>query len=78
MQVREIGAAIRAARKGAGLTQADLGDFIGADRFAIADIERGEVTAQVRRLLDLIDILGLEIVVRPRTLGLASQEEPEP
>jgi len=69
----ELGQAIRRARKDAGLTQADLGAFVGdADRHVVAAIERGEVTTQLQRLLDIVDALGLEIALRPRTQRLAA------
>ena len=70
---KELGAAIRRARRAAGLTQAELGEFAGgADRHMIAALERGEVTTQLQRLLDIVDAVGLEIDLRPRTVRLAS------
>ncbi len=69
---QELGTAIRQARRKAGLTQAELGEFVGgADRHMIASLERGELTRQLLRLLDIIDAVGLEINLRPRTARLA-------
>jgi len=63
-----LGAAIRRARVEANLTQADVGEFLGGlDRHVVAALERGSVTTQVQRLLDLLDVLGLELDVKPRT-----------
>ncbi len=74
---RKIGAAIRAARKAAGLSQADLGAFVGdLDRHVIAAIERGELTLQVRRLLQLLDAVGLALAVQPAARA-HQQEESE-
>jgi DNA-binding XRE family transcriptional regulator len=74
--IHTLGAAIRQARREAGLTQAELGAFAGADRFAIAALERGQVTTQVKRLLSVLDAVGLELVVVPRSRLLASSGEP--
>jgi transcriptional regulator with XRE-family HTH domain len=63
---------IKAARREAGLTQAELGEFVGADRYAIAALERGHLTTQVRRLLQVLDAVGLEIDLQPRTRRLAT------
>lgn len=76
MQARDLGQEIRRARNAAGLTQQELGEFIGADRIAIAALERGEVTTQVRRLLAVLDAVGLEIELQPRTRRLAAGGEP--
>jgi transcriptional regulator with XRE-family HTH domain len=68
-----IGAALRAARKRAGLTQSELAEFIGGvDRHVIARLERGDTTTQLQRLLELLDVVGLELEVRPRTVRLAT------
>jgi|HubBroStandDraft_6_1064221.scaffolds.fasta_scaffold5425698_1 transcriptional regulator with XRE-family HTH domain len=67
-----IGAAIRDARVGAGLTQTELGAFVGVDRFAIAQLENGRFTAQGRRLFDVLDALGMEIEVVRRSGRLAA------
>jgi HTH-type transcriptional regulator/antitoxin HipB len=68
-----LGAAIRRARVDANLTQADVGEFLGGlDRHVVAALERGVVTTQVQRLLELLDVLGLELNVKPRTHGYAT------
>lgn len=61
-----LGQDIRDARIAAGLTQAELGEFVGdVDRHSIAAIERGQVTKQVARLLGMLDAMGLEIELVP-------------
>jgi HTH-type transcriptional regulator/antitoxin HipB len=74
----DLGAAIRRARKAVGLTQAELGAFAGADRFAIAALERGQVTTQVKRLVAVLDAVGLELTVSPRSRRLASSGDSAP
>ena len=74
MDIAELGRTIRAARQSAGLTQAGLGDFVGADRFTIAALEQGNATTQVKRLFDVLSAVGLEIEIRARTTRLASRD----
>jgi transcriptional regulator with XRE-family HTH domain len=70
---QDLGRSIREARLRAGLTQADLGEFVGgADRHMIASLERGEFTTQMRRLLSILDAVGLEIALTPRSARLAA------
>lgn len=70
-----LGQAVRSARRELGMTQSDLGEYVGGiDRHMVAGIERGQVTQQVRRLLALLDVLGLDITVRPRSERLAAMQ----
>ncbi len=67
-----LGRTIRQARKRAHLTQAELGQFAGVDRFTIANLEQGHFTTQVRRLLAVVEVVGLELTLTPRSRLLAS------
>jgi len=69
--VKILGDAIREARTRAHLTQGELGEFVGVDRYVIARLENGQLTAQMRRLLDVLDAVGMEIHVAPRAHRLA-------
>jgi transcriptional regulator with XRE-family HTH domain len=61
-----IGAEIRVARKRLGLTQAEVAKNLGMSRATISQIESGTVQEiGVRRLIRLLDFLGLELNVRP-------------
>lgn len=71
--VERLGAALRAERLAAGLTQQDLAEFAGVDRHVVAAIERGQVAAQVRRMVNLFDLLGLDLVPVPRAIRLARE-----
>jgi HTH-type transcriptional regulator / antitoxin HipB len=71
---QNIGAAIREARVRAYLTQAELGAFAGVDRFAIARLEKGLFTTQGLRLFDVLDALGMEVEIVPRSERLATAE----
>lgn len=70
-----LGQAIREARVRAHLNQSEMGEFAGADRYVIADLEKGRFTTQVRRLLAVLDAVGLEVSVVPRSRRLASEHE---
>ncbi|HVX23490.1 MAG TPA: helix-turn-helix transcriptional regulator [Acidimicrobiales bacterium] len=54
------------------MTQAELGEFAGVDRSTVANLENARLTAQVRRLLAILDALGLHLTVTPRTRLLAT------
>jgi transcriptional regulator with XRE-family HTH domain len=58
-----IGAAIRHYRQQAGFSQAELADQVGLNRTYLADLERGEETEQVRRILRILRRLGVRMVI---------------
>ncbi|GAA3386627.1 helix-turn-helix domain-containing protein [Cryptosporangium minutisporangium] len=62
----DLGAAIADIRKQRGMTQQELGEWTGLHRQYVGLLETGQVSAQVRRLLDLVGLLGYEIVLVPR------------
>ena len=73
----QIGAAIRGARSRQGLTQKDLADQAGVSRRWLIMLESGNgERAELGKLLDTFDALGLELTVdterrQRRTSGLA-------
>ncbi len=62
----DLGAAIQGARHEGGLTQADLAARAGVSRPYLAQVERGRSSRLLDLLLDLLRVLDLELVVRPR------------
>lgn len=64
---REIGEAIRLRRKDLGLTQQDLAEKSGTRERFISEVERGKETAEVGKILDLLDALGLEAKISIRS-----------
>ena len=61
-----IGKQIREARKSRKITQADVADAIGMSRTTIGQIENGTVQEiGVRKLIRVLEFLGLELRVRP-------------
>lgn len=67
MNMYEIGAALRAARKQRGLTQAQLANTLGMSRATISGIETGKVLeVGIRKVLAMCGSLGVELAVVPR------------
>lgn len=67
MNLQEIGAALRAARKSRKQSQAELAGSLGMSRATISAIENGTVREiGVRKLLALAAALGLALSIGPR------------
>ncbi len=70
----ELGAVRREQRKRLALRQFDLACRGNTGNRFIDDMENGKPTVQLQRVLDLMDLLGLELVVRTK----ASRSAPSP
>lgn len=62
----DLGAAIRGQRKQLALTQLDLAGLGNTGNRFIVDLENGKPTVQLQKALDILDLLGLEVVVRSK------------
>jgi y4mF family transcriptional regulator len=62
----ELGLLIRAARKAQALTQMDVAGLGNTGNRVIVDIENGKPTVQLKKVMDLMDLLGLQLVVRKK------------
>ncbi len=62
----ELGDRIAEGRHDQNLTQGDLANWLGVDRTTVLRLEAGRV-GQINRLFDIIGILGLDLVVVPRS-----------
>ncbi len=62
----ELGAVIREQRKWLALKQLDLAGLGNTGNRFIVDVENGKPTVQLQKVLDLMDLLGLEVVVRTK------------
>ena len=62
----ELGAIIREQRKRLALRQLDLAGLGNTGNRFIVDLENGKPTVQLQKVLDLMDLLGLEMVVRTK------------
>jgi len=65
----ELGAAIRQRREQLELKQTDLAGLGGTGNRFVVELERGKPTVQLQKVLDIMDLLGLEVVVKPKTSG---------
>lgn len=63
---KQLGAALRRARKRAKLTQAALGKHIHLRQGTVSRLEAGEPAVQLRTLMAALSALDLELVVRNR------------
>ncbi len=62
----ELGLVIREQRKRLALKQLDLAGLGNTGNRFIVDVENGKPTVQLQKVLDLMDLLGLEVVVRTK------------
>lgn len=62
----ELGLLIRDARKAQALTQMDVAGLGNTGNRVIVDIENGKPTVQLKKVMDLMTLLGLQLVVRKK------------
>jgi HTH-type transcriptional regulator / antitoxin HipB len=62
----ELGALVRAQRKRLALKQLDIAGLANTGNRFIVELENGKPTVQLQKVLDVMDLLGLEVVVRPK------------
>lgn len=72
---QQLGAAVRRRRKQLELSQSQLGTRINRRQATISKLEAGEPATQLDTLLDTLAALDLEILIRPRTKGAATDIE---
>lgn len=61
-----LGKAIRQRRKELNYTQAYLAEFTGFSTSFISDLERGKATAEIGKILFLIQTLGMDLCLEKR------------
>ncbi len=61
-----LGETIRKRRKELHYTQAYLSEFTGLSVTFISDVERGKTTAEIEKIIRLINVLGLNLLVEKR------------
>jgi transcriptional regulator with XRE-family HTH domain len=62
-----FGHALRHYRRSAGLTQAEFAEMAGLRQSQISELESGKMTAQTRRLVTLLKLLGVKIILLKET-----------
>ena len=75
---RALGLAIRARRKALKLTQVDLSKLAGCGPDFVYDVEAGKTSLRLDKLLDLLSVLGVELVLGQGKNGLRVAPELEP
>jgi y4mF family transcriptional regulator len=63
----DLGQIVRRRRLAARLRQIDLAGIGNTGNRLVVDIEKGKPTVQLQKVLDVLDLLGLEVLVRPKT-----------
>jgi HTH-type transcriptional regulator/antitoxin HipB len=72
---KQLGAAIRRARRTRGMTQNMLGEKMNARQATVSKLEAGEPATQLQTFMDALTALELELIIRPRTTVSAGQIE---
>ena len=62
----ELGAIVREQRKRLALKQLDIAGLGNTGNRFIVDLENGKPTMQLQKVLDVMGLLGLEVIVRPK------------
>lgn len=65
----DIGQVVRTQRLSQGLRQIDLAGIGNTGNRLIVDIEKGKPTVQLQKVLDVLELLGLELTVRSKASG---------
>lgn len=65
----ELGELVKDVRRAQGLLQTDLAGLSSTGNRFIVDLERGKPTLQLQKVLDMLDLLGLEVRVGPKRVG---------
>ena len=65
--VRELGQKIRSKRKRLGLTLKHLAGLSGIGTRYLSELERGKETIEMGKALGVVNSLGLELVVKPKS-----------
>jgi HTH-type transcriptional regulator / antitoxin HipB len=68
----ELGAVVRDQRKRLALKQLDIAGLGNTGNRFIVDLESGKPTVQLQKVLDVMDLLGLEVVVRLKATASTS------
>jgi y4mF family transcriptional regulator len=71
---RPLGNAVRAARERAKLTQAQLARSAGVGLKFLYELESGKETLRADKVLDVLEVLGLQLVVAPREAVTAARQ----
>ncbi len=63
---KEFGEFLRARRKELGYTQSYLSELTGLSISFISDVENGKKTVELNRSIDLLSMLGIDLILEKR------------
>lgn len=66
MNATELGTTIESRRKVLRLNQEELAELAGVSVRFLRDLEHGKVSARLDKVFDVLDTLGLDVVVKVR------------
>lgn len=64
--ITELGTYIRQERRGQRLTQSELAGLSGVGLTFISQLENGKTTAEVGKVLNVLSVLGIDLIVERR------------
>ena len=62
----DIGSLVKIKRVGLGMTQSQLADITGNGTRFISDLENGKPTMQIGKVLDMLHVLGFDVIISAR------------
>ncbi len=66
---QELGALVKQHRRAQKLLQADIAGLANTGNRFVVELERGKPTLQLQKVLDVLDLLGLEVVVQRKGIN---------
>ena len=64
--MKDLGGLLRKKRKDQGLTQAQVAEYCGLSPRFISEVERGKASAEIGKVLYLLETLGVDLIVDTR------------
>lgn len=64
--VLDVGDMVQQTRKEQGLTQLDVAGLLGCGNRFVIDLEKGKPTIQMGKALEVLSLLGLELVIQKK------------
>jgi HTH-type transcriptional regulator/antitoxin HipB len=63
---KDLGAVLRKKRKAQSLTQGQVAEYCGISVKFISEVERGKETAEIGKILSLLNTLGVDLIADTR------------
>ena len=67
VDILALGDGLRMRREALDLSQSDVAELAGCSRATVGEIERGKATAQLDNVLAICRVLGLRMMLEPRS-----------